>query len=66
MSLLRPVDTIVSWHMSRGGAAVAAGALIGHHSASGGADQGGVYVSDLRDFVALPADHHRVMTADHA
>lgn len=64
MSLILPRDTVISWHITRWGAARTAGEHIAFRSALGGAlELGGFYVSEVRDFVALPADHFRVEMA---
>jgi hypothetical protein len=62
MNLLTPIDQVVSWHLTRWGAARNAGQLIEHYSAAF-AKVAGIFVTDARDFAALPADHHRVAMA---
>lgn len=64
LSLIRPVDTIVSWHATRAGAAYKAGHLIATKSAVFTEDQGASYfVGNMLDFVPLPADNVRVTMA---
>lgn len=60
-SLLTGVRRVSSWHVTEAGAVTTTAALIAHYWC----EERGRYVSDVFDFMPLPAGHHLVRQVEH-